>query len=72
MSRTTVETITCDCCRRKSKTIVDGKPPAFDKDNVFHYDVFNPTNPNEKVDLCHDCFVKLRNLWTSFMIADGF
>ena len=70
MSRTTVETITCDRCK-KSKSIIDGKNP-FDPNNVFHYDVFNPTNPKEKIDLCHDCFVKLRNLWTSFIIADGF
>ena len=71
MSRTTVETITCDRCK-KSKSIIDGKQTEFDKANVFHYKVANPTNVTEQVDLCHDCFVKLRNLWVSFMIADDF
>ena len=71
MSKTTVETITCDRCK-KIKSIIDGKQTEFYKANVFHYAVTNPTNVKDQVDLCHDCFVKLRNLWTSFMIADGF
>lgn len=70
MSRTTVETVTCDRCHKK-KEIIDGKK-LFDRNNVFHYDVVNPTNKSERVDLCHDCFTTLRNLWVSFIIADGF
>lgn len=70
MSRSTTETITCDRCG-KTKSIVNGEK-KFDPNNVFHYDVVNPTNEKEKVDLCYDCFKDLKNIWVSFVIGPGF
>lgn len=65
MSKVTVETITCDRCG-KTKEIVDGNNP-FDRNNVFHYDIVNPTNKKEEMDFCHECFCRLRIIWEAFM-----
>ena len=70
MSRQSIETITCDRCG-KEKKIIDGKN-EFDKSNIFHFNVTNPTNIKDHVDLCHDCFKTLKNVWTSFIIGEGF